>query len=153
MLLGSSGLFWFLVLCVRVCVCVCVCVCFLLRNFSILSLSPVLKFKKWLFSMWVYFYLLHWELCESFSMETVWKQVFSLECLLFGVELLEIESVSQSVVSNSLWPHRLQPTRLLCPWNSPGKNTGVGCHFLLQGIFLFLYVCSAYWGFFIWQHF
>ena len=32
-------------------------------------------------------------------------------------------------------PHRLYPTRLLCPWNSPGKNTGVGCHFLLQGIF------------------
>jgi len=29
----------------------------------------------------------------------------------------------------------LQPTRLLCPWNFPGKNTGVGCHFLLQGIF------------------
>ena len=28
------------------------------------------------------------------------------------------------------------PARLLCPWNSPGKNTGVGCHFLLQGIFL-----------------
>ena len=32
--------------------------------------------------------------------------------------------------------HRLQPTRLLCRWNSPGKNTGVSCHFLLQGIFL-----------------
>ena len=30
----------------------------------------------------------------------------------------------------------LQPTRLLCPWSSPGKNTGVGCQFLLQGIFL-----------------
>ena len=29
-------------------------------------------------------------------------------------------------------PHRWQPTRLLCPWDSPGKNTGVGCHFLLQ---------------------
>ena len=29
-------------------------------------------------------------------------------------------------------PHRQQPTRLLCPWDSPGKNTGVGCHFLLQ---------------------
>ena len=29
-----------------------------------------------------------------------------------------------------------QPARLLCPWDSPGKNTGVGCHFLLQGIFL-----------------
>ena len=34
------------------------------------------------------------------------------------------------------WPHGLYPIRLLCPWNSPGKNTGVGCHFLLQGIFL-----------------
>ena len=32
-------------------------------------------------------------------------------------------------------PHGLQPTRLLCPWDSPGKHTGVGCHFLLQGIF------------------
>jgi len=32
----------------------------------------------------------------------------------------------------TLWPHRLQPTRLPHPWDSPGKNTGVGCHFLLQ---------------------
>ena len=31
-------------------------------------------------------------------------------------------------------PHGLQPTRLLCPWDFPGKNTGLGCHFLLQGI-------------------
>ena len=29
----------------------------------------------------------------------------------------------------------LEPVTLLCPWDSPGKNTGVGCHFLLQGIF------------------
>ena len=36
------------------------------------------------------------------------------------------------VVSDSVRPHRRQPTRLLHPWNSPGKNTGVGCHFLLQ---------------------
>ena len=35
-------------------------------------------------------------------------------------------------MSSSLWPHTLQPTRLLCLWDSPGKNTGVGCHFLLQ---------------------
>ena len=47
----------------------------------------------------------------------------------------ETESVSHSVASNSLWTHGLLPTRLLCPWDSPGKNTGVGCHFLLQGIF------------------
>ena len=31
-----------------------------------------------------------------------------------------------------MWPHRWQPSRLPCPWDSPGKNTGVGCHFLLQ---------------------
>ena len=43
--------------------------------------------------------------------------------------------VSHSVVSNSLWPNGLQPARPLCPWPSPGKITGVGCHFLLQGIF------------------
>ena len=40
--------------------------------------------------------------------------------------------VSHSIVPDSSPPHGLQPTRLLCPWNSPGKNTGVGCHFLLQ---------------------
>ena len=37
-----------------------------------------------------------------------------------------------SVVSDSVRPHRWQPTRLPCPWDSPGKNTGVGCHVLLQ---------------------
>ena len=42
--------------------------------------------------------------------------------------------LSCSVMSDSLWPHRLLPTRLLCRWNSPGKNTGVSSHFLLQGI-------------------
>ena len=42
---------------------------------------------------------------------------------------------THSVVTNSLQPHGLQPTRLLRPWDSPGKSTGVGCHRLLQGIF------------------
>ena len=36
----------------------------------------------------------------------------------------------------TMWPHRLEPSRLLCPWGFPGKNTGVFSHFLLQGIFL-----------------
>ena len=35
-------------------------------------------------------------------------------------------------MSDSVRPQRWQPTRLPCPWDSPGKNTGVGCHFLLQ---------------------
>ena len=40
-----------------------------------------------------------------------------------------------SVTFDSMRPYELQPTRLLCPWDSPGKNTGVGCHALFQGIF------------------
>ena len=40
------------------------------------------------------------------------------------------------VVSDSLWSYGLQSARLLCPRDSPGKNTRVGCHALLQGIFL-----------------
>ena len=43
-------------------------------------------------------------------------------------------SVAQSCPT--LRPHGLEPIRLLCSWGSPGKNTGVGCHFVLQGIFL-----------------
>ena len=44
------------------------------------------------------------------------------------------KNVSCSVMSNSLRPHGLQLARLLCSWNSPGKNTGVDSHSLLQGI-------------------
>ena len=70
---------------------------------------------------------------------------------------------SCSVASDSWWPHGLQPTRLLHPWDFPGKSTGVGCHCLLQG-YLYkhkyinqwrqnwvlrnnpLHVCKMYWG-------
>ena len=45
----------------------------------------------------------------------------------------ENESVSHSVVSDSLRTQGLQPARLLCPWDSPGKNTGVDSHSFLQG--------------------
>ena len=64
--------------------------------------------------------------------------------------------VAQSYLT--LRPRGLQPTRLLCPWNSPGKNTGVGSQSLLQGILptqvlnlgllhcrQILY-CLSYWG-------
>ena len=58
------------------------------------------------------------------------KQINSSQFIHYGSG-----NISCSVVSNSLQPHGLQPTRFLCPWNSPGQNTGVGCHSLLQGIF------------------
>ena len=45
------------------------------------------------------------------------------------------ESVTCSIVSDSLQPHGLQPTRLLCAWDSLGKNIGVNCQALFQGIF------------------
>ena len=55
-----------------------------------------------------------------------------------GIYLLqcESESVSPSVVPDSLQPHGLQTAKLLCPWDFPGKDIGVVCYFLLQGIFL-----------------
>ena len=60
--------------------------------------------------------------------------------LSFLVELLHwiffFLSVSPSVMSGSVWSRGLWPARVLCPWDSPGKDTGVGCHFLLQMIFL-----------------
>ena len=53
----------------------------------------------------------------------------------FSITLKSKVKVKMLVVSDSLQPHGLQPSRLLCPWNSPGKNTGVGSHSLLQRIF------------------
>ena len=47
-------------------------------------------------------------------------------------ELFNQSNIITSVVSDSVRPHRQQPTRLPRLWDSPGKNTGVGCHFLLQ---------------------
>ena len=52
------------------------------------------------------------------------------------MEVRHLVCVFCSVMSDSLWPHGLQPTKLLCTWDFSGKNTGVGCNFLLQGIFL-----------------
>ena len=53
------------------------------------------------------------------------------EIKLFYVYLCSVSSV----MSDSLRPYGLQPARFLCPWDSPGKNTRVGFHALLQGIF------------------
>ena len=56
--------------------------------------------------------------------------------LIHNFIFVHIWSISRSVVSDTLWPRGLQPTRLLCPWNPQGQNTGVGSFSLLQGIFL-----------------
>ena len=61
----------------------------------------------------------------------------SLPCSITGCKepMWSVLLFSCSVLPDSLQPHRLQPTRLLCPWDFPGRNTRVGCHFLLQGTF------------------
>ena len=51
-------------------------------------------------------------------------------------KILFVVVVSRSVLSDSLRVRELSPARPLCPWDFPGKNTGMGCHFPLQGIFL-----------------
>ena len=65
-------------------------------------------------------------------MRLAWGLEKSLRCL--SIKGKDV-SVSRSVVPDSLRPHGLWPARLLCPWESPGKSTGVGCHAVLQGIF------------------
>ena len=59
------------------------------------------------------------------------RPVFKSQLPFRAVSTLRVCQVA-SVVSDSLRPHELWPTRLLCPWDFPGKNTGAGCHFLLQ---------------------
>ena len=71
-------------------------------------------------------------------MKSVSKETFlkgKIINLFFFLSLSTCAVLSHSVVSDSLRPHRLQPARVLCPWDSQAKNTGVGCHALLQGIF------------------
>ena len=55
-----------------------------------------------------------------------------LRLLIFNMHACSVTSV----MSDSLQSYGPWPTRLLCPWHSPGKNTGVSCHVLLQGTFL-----------------
>ena len=87
---------------------------------------------------------LRWRRTTSFGKKK-WK-IFQGECPSWFLKnkqnlnrqnsVLFYAMLSHSVVSNSSRPHGLYPTWLLCPWDFPGKNTGVGFHFLLQWIFL-----------------
>ena len=80
-----------------------------------------------------------------YDLENIFKESSNLLSLLMIFPMSGIASlfpqvhflvcVSCSVRSDSLQPHGVKPTRLFSPWDSPGKNTEVGCHFLLQGIF------------------
>ena len=76
----------------------------------------------------------HILLCfQSYRFNSKIEHVVSL---LQWVEWRVCERVCSAAQSCLFATYRLEPTRLLCPWDFPGKNTGVGCHFLLQKIFL-----------------
>ena len=65
--------------------------------------------------------------CRECILWRLWGPVSSFGSFLWPLWV----SLSCSVVFDSLWPHGLQPTRLLHSWDFPGKSTGVGCHCLL----------------------
>ena len=67
-------------------------------------------------------------LLHSLLVTNVWNSVTCNWCSVWVC----VCAHAHLVVSDSVRPHRPQPTRPLHPWDSPGKNTGVGCHFLLQ---------------------
>ena len=99
-------------------------------------------------------HLVVWRMCfcphSDLTMKRSWFVLFFLDHCGFRLALSDTGNsvklflnsqriprrFSCSVVSNSAAPMECSPARLLCPWDSPGKNTGVRCHALLQGIFL-----------------
>ena len=100
-------------------------------NFIYLNYTSI-KLKKKLFRKNYQLNILH-----TFSLFYI---VFKIQCILCS--LLQLQKLHfccclvTKLCPTLLQPHVLQPTNLLCPWDFPGKNTGVGYHFLFQGIFL-----------------
>ena len=106
-----------------------VSLCLLLRNektllWSFLDFLPFLVGWDWATCLLLYHHF------TSLSLMSVMEEVnFPPK----HIEGIKVKSVSHVQLFAT---HGLQPTRLLCPWDFPGKDTGVLCHFLLQGIFL-----------------
>ena len=92
--------------------------------------------------IWVCLGLFSSQLTQVWGKKTIVNMTYGYWCWpwspdwdgIFQISPLHMCYVT-SVVSDSFQPHGQYPTRLLCPWDSPGKNTGVGCRFLLQGVF------------------
>ena len=98
-----------------------------------------------IFVLFFFFYLQNVYVSSKLLISCVLPYVFTglLHCRLTlyllshqGSPINYCVCVSRLVMFNSSRLYGLQPTRLLSPWDFPGKNTGVGCHFFLQRIFL-----------------
>ena len=88
-------------------------------------------------------YLVNWRNCTKRELNLKWPNWGSFDILKLIFLHAQLEKASCAltgicccqlalVLCDSVRHQRRQPTRLPCPWNSPGKNAGVGCHFLLQ---------------------
>ena len=69
------------------------------------------------------------------QLKLIFKTFYLTQCIqnIITISTYAAAAAAKSLQScPTLRPHRRQPTGLPCPWDSPGKNTGVGCHFLLQ---------------------
>ena len=96
--------------------------------FNLLLFSVRIVMGSDILSSWLNWFLLFLWLSKSF-----WCHLFKLRN---HFKTFVCACQVTSVVPDSLRPHGLEPARLLCPWNSPSKNTGAGCYSLLQWIFL-----------------
>ena len=88
------------------------------------AFTIVIKFMNW-FLFTSHLLIIVYACGNFFFMAIVFLSV------IFSCQAIHV--LSCSVVSDSLWPHGLWPARVLCPWDSPAKNTGVGCHALSRG--------------------
>ena len=86
--------------------------------------ADILKHSLKRQNVWMFLYDMY------FIHSTAWLFLFNLFWKSFHFAAAATAKLLQSCPT--VQPHRRQPTRLLCPWASPGKNSGVGCHFLLQ---------------------
>ena len=110
------------------------CLCLLSVAFEILALFLYFNLINLLIIYCEIFYSVNTVnvIIKSYMLKSCFY-FFKLCCLL---QRLSVCLLNLSVVSGSLQPHGLLPARLFCPWDSLGKNTRVGSHSLLQGIFL-----------------
>ena len=108
----------------------CLCILYILS-------SPILILLATSFFLWNFSTSFSSALVWSFKIKHSWYQEAKpLTSCIPGLKLNYVRQFSHSVMSDSLRPQGLQPTRLLHPWDFPGKSTGVHCHLILQRTFL-----------------
>ena len=114
-------------------------------NWSVVDVQYCVSFR-WTAEWYIFPILFHYRLLQDIEYSslccTVCRKVKAMVISGWGWSKSTLDDcpccdphLSASVMCDFLWPYGLWPSRLLSPWDSPGKNTRMGCHALLQGIF------------------